>query len=251
MLIWNIQVKRREFERLQPEPYGLTLEELGIRERQYRKDIRDTIAKALFKPVDGRDGDEVVFTEFLLSDGRTIHYERYQAVDLEANKPLAGSQLKRRQKVALVQLEKELQLEFKDKNERNEFLATKSGLLRAIPSDFIYMAGDKDDKVLVYLDPIGIPYAFGQTVQTQMERDSIRFYSLKNPVYPKGSKDVRHISQERHMQRNGFVQDQCGVDHICINVRLTAKHSPSEHCRTNASMVASFRKSHWDNRPTQ
>ncbi|KAL8941462.1 MAG: hypothetical protein Q9211_001818 [Gyalolechia sp. 1 TL-2023] len=210
-------VKKRQFQRTtkpKPRPYGLEIDELEALGTQMTAEFSEAVIMGQFKPIVHEDGEEVHEIHFAFSSGRKVLYQRYLNVDLRAPKALQGSKLWSRRDAAMAELQKERGLVFKDDNERNQYLAVSSGLLRSIPDDIIFIAGDRDDNILVYLDPIAVPVAFGNEVKARMERESIRFFSLKKPELNK--RDVRHASQQRHRERNGFSQDQCGVDHLGI-----------------------------------
>ncbi|KAI4139903.1 MAG: hypothetical protein L6R39_006054, partial [Caloplaca ligustica] len=146
-----------------------------------RAELYEALKSSQFNPIAHEDGEEVHETYFAFSNGRKVLYQRYQNIDLGAPKPLEGSKLWSRRNAAMAELEKELGLKFDDDNQRNQYLATSSGLLRNIPDDIIFIAGDQDDNILVYLDPIAVRFAFGNKEKTRMERASIRFFSLKKP----------------------------------------------------------------------
>lgn len=104
------------------------------------------------------------------------------------------------------------------KNDCNEILATTPDLLRTVPDMCLYIALDKNDKVLVHLDPFGVTRTFGEAVKTRMERDTILWSFLKPP---QREVNTRHDSAERNRVRNGLEENQCGTDHIGHWVRFS------------------------------
>lgn len=96
-------------------------------------------------------------------------------------------------------------------SEASQHLASVSGLLRVIPKSSLYVALDKGNKLLVYLDPFAIEKTFGEDVKVQMERDTEELYSLKRPTL---SDNVRTFSVQKNRELNNFDEDQCGVDHL-------------------------------------
>lgn len=218
-----------------PEPYGLKVEELDARGEEKRARLLDAIARGRFIPVgckDGTDEDrmdedrtDVHYIFFTLDDGRSARYERFLNLDIYAKEPLAGNKITARQDAALASPCRTLP-DFAHDSERDQYLATRSGLLRDIPQDYVYIAGDKNDEVIVYLDPIGISYAFGNRVKRRLEEETIEFFAMKRPTPPL-KKDTRHQSHQAHLERNGFSPDQCGVDHIGILHRTGNEHNTS------------------------
>lgn len=216
-----------------PEPYGLEPEQLETRGAAKRAHLLNAIAQGQFKPVGvkgGTDEDDtydeaeamdvvkvdpaVQYISFALDDGRAARYERFVDIDVYARKPLAGNRIRARQDAAFASRCRTVP-KFANESERDQYLATRSGLLRNISKDYVYIAGDKNDQVLVYLDPIGIPFAFGNRVKRRLEAETIEFFAMKRPTPPKDV-DNRHQSHPAHLKRNHYSPDQCGVDHIGI-----------------------------------
>ncbi|KAL8916164.1 MAG: hypothetical protein Q9208_008665 [Pyrenodesmia sp. 3 TL-2023] len=221
-------------EPIKPEPYGLKVEELDPRGEEKRARLLDAIAHGRFKPVGGKhcsgedDSDEdgtdedrmdedctdVHYIFFTFDDGRSARYERFLNLDIYAKAPLAGNKITARQDAALASPCRTLP-KFAHDSERDQYLATRSGLLRDIPNHYIYIAGDKNDEIIVYLDPIGIPSTFGNRVKRRLEKETIEFFAMKKPKAPQFT-DPRHKSYLAHLKRNGLSPEQCGVDHMGI-----------------------------------
>ncbi|KAI4121785.1 MAG: hypothetical protein LQ338_006174 [Usnochroma carphineum] len=91
----------------------------------------------------------------------------------------------------------------------NEYLASTPGLLRIVPESPIYIALDKKNKLLIYLDPEAVQRTFDETIKAQMESDTEALYALKPPAK---QANARTLSQNQNEERNGFKKDQCGVD---------------------------------------
>ncbi|KAI4168612.1 MAG: hypothetical protein LQ343_006276 [Gyalolechia ehrenbergii] len=108
-------------------------------------------------------------------------------------------------------------------NERNEHLATTPGLLRSIPDTYIYMALDKNDRLLLHLDPSGIERTFGKDVKTRMERDTIFWFFLKPP---QKNVNARQASAKKNMERNKLMENQCGTDHLGHWLQVGYSKSP-------------------------
>lgn len=200
-----------------PESYGLKISKRSyIQSREAveartRNEFLDAIANAAFKPIGHEDGEEVEDATFPFRDDHVL-CERFLKVDLAAREPFAASQIQSRRDAALLELGRNRQLTFNGQNERSEYLASSFGLLRSIPQTCIYIALDKNDKVLVHLDPLGVERAFGKKVKTRMERDSILFYYHKKP---ERNFNKRHASTSEagNRRRNNLLESQCGTDH--------------------------------------
>ena len=96
-------------------------------------------------------------------------------------------------------------------NERNAEISTRDELLRAPPNDEIYLALDRNDFIVAFLDPQGIQQAFGEGVLERMIADSELFYSLK---YPSKKSNKRHASRNQFLRHNPHLDPQkCGSDH--------------------------------------
>ncbi|KAL8752737.1 MAG: hypothetical protein Q9184_005640 [Pyrenodesmia sp. 2 TL-2023] len=242
VLIWNTQVrtKQPEPEPSKPEPYGLKPEQLDPQGEAKRARLLDAIAQGRFKPVgrkdctdeDGMDEDrmdedrtDVHYIFFSFDDGRSARYERFLNLDIYAMAPLAGNKIRARQDAALASPCRTLP-DFANDSERDQYLATPSGLLRHIPKDYVYIAGDKNDQIIVYLDPIGIRSAFGNRVKRRLQKETIEFFAMKQPT-PPAKNDTRHQSHAAHLERNGFSENQCGVDHMGILHRTGNENNTS------------------------
>ncbi|KAL8920489.1 MAG: hypothetical protein Q9208_006238 [Pyrenodesmia sp. 3 TL-2023] len=108
----------------------------------------------------------------------------------------------------------------------NDHLVDTAGLLRVVPSSLIYIALDRNGKILIYLDPIAVQRTFGNETKLRMERDTKDLYDLKPPTR---AKNVRTTSQSKNEERNGFQPDQCGVDHLghWVSVLSAGSHDPT------------------------
>ncbi|KAL9028989.1 MAG: hypothetical protein Q9196_002718 [Gyalolechia fulgens] len=169
-------VKWRQFQgntKPKPGPYRLEIDELEALGTQVTAELSEAVRRGQFKPIVYEDGEE-------------------------STRPTSLSVVDAR-------------CSTRDDNERNQYLAVSTGLLRNIPDDIIFIAGDRDDNILVYLDLIAVSLGFGNEVKARMERESIYYFSLKKPELSK--RDVRQTSQQRHRERKWFSEDQCGVDH--------------------------------------
>ncbi|KAL9003994.1 MAG: hypothetical protein Q9188_003179 [Gyalolechia gomerana] len=182
-----------------PEPYGIKfpkktyIQSWKAMEAQTHKELWNAVAKARFRPVGHEDADEIL------------------KIDLAAKAAFARSRLQSRRDSALLELERNQQLTFSDKDARNEYLASSTGLLRGIPDMCMYLALDKNSQVLVHLDPSGVERAFGKKIKARMERDSILFYYYKPPTR---NFNKRHAStcEEGNRNRNHLSEHQCGTD---------------------------------------
>ncbi len=179
-------------------------EELDPRGQAKRAQLLHAIAHGRFKPIGGKHSIDVHYISFTLDDGRPARYERFRNIDIHVKKPLAGSKIRERQDAAFARQGRTVP-EFANDSERDQYLATRSGLLRDIPRDYVYIAGDMNDEVLVYLDPIGIPFAFGKQMKQRLEKETIEFFSMKQPT-PPNPKDGRHKSHPAHLIRNGVIR---------------------------------------------
>lgn len=108
-------------------------------------------------------------------------------------------------------------LDKKHINNRNNFTSAKENNILRRPShkgdhNALYIAFDRDDTVLIFLDPDGIQTAYKDLgILEKIKADTQRFYSVKAPN-PDGNK--RHISAPSHMKLNPHLRpDQCGSDH--------------------------------------
>ncbi len=67
-------------------------------------------------------------------------------------------------------------------NARNRHTCTTDGLLRSPPSNELYLALDKHEKVFILLDPAGLYDVFDEDVVARMLSDAKLFYpSLRTP----------------------------------------------------------------------
>lgn len=213
-----------------PEPYGMRfpkkkktyIQDWKALEAQRHKELWDTIAKVQFQPIAHEDAIEIegVMIPFR---GEQMLCERYLKVDLAAEAPFCDSRLKSRRNEALLEIVESQQLTFGDEHQRDEYLASLSRLLRSIPESFMYLAPDKNNKVLVHLDPSGVERAFSKKIKTRMERDSITFYLHKPLERPSKKRhfNKRHSSEEENRIRNGFLTSQCGTNHYGHQMSLT------------------------------
>ena len=102
-------------------------------------------------------------------------------------------------------------------NDRNLFASNpKNQILRrpSVNGDAmaIYMAFDKKNKLIIFLDPQGIPWSYNEAIHKLMKEDAHEFYSNIKPPNPKSNK--RHVSQREHLKQNPALKPHwCGSDH--------------------------------------
>ena len=102
-------------------------------------------------------------------------------------------------------------------NDRNLFASDpKNNILRR-PSvngdtNAIYIALDRNSKLMIFLDPLGIPWSYNEAIHKRMREDAHEFYSQIKRPNPKSNK--RHISQREHLKDNPEIKPWwCGSDH--------------------------------------
>ena len=102
-------------------------------------------------------------------------------------------------------------------NNRNLFASDpKNDILRrpTVNGDVtaIYIAFDKKGKVIIFLDPKGIPWSYDTDIHKLMKNDSHEFYS--EIKVPNSKSNKRHVSQGTHLKDNtGLKSWWCGSDH--------------------------------------
>ena len=93
----------------------------------------------------------------------------------------------------------------------------KNNILRR-PSDngdvkAVYIAFDKNAKILLFLDPQAIPWSYNEDIHQRMTTDTHEFYSKTKWPNPKSS-NRRHVSQWAHLKDNPAIKPWwCGSDH--------------------------------------
>lgn len=102
-------------------------------------------------------------------------------------------------------------------NDRNLFASDATNHILRRPTvdgnvSAIYIAFDRNDKIIAFLDPQGIPWSYDDDVHKRMKDDSHDFYSKIKAPNPKSNK--RHISQREHLRDNAALKPYwCGSDH--------------------------------------
>lgn len=102
-------------------------------------------------------------------------------------------------------------------NDRNLYASNPENAVLRRPSSngdikAIYIAFDKNGKIIVFLDPQGIPWSYDEKIHQLMKTDSHEFYSVTKKPNPKGN--GRHISQGVHLKDNPAIMSWwCGSDH--------------------------------------
>lgn len=106
----------------------------------------------------------------------------------------------------------------KMQSDRNLYASDpKNNILRRPPvngdRNSIYIALDKNNQVIVFLDPQGIPWAYDEDISQRLRTDSHEFYSKTKCPNPK-STNKRHVSQYAHLKDNPAIKPWwCGSDH--------------------------------------
>ena len=102
-------------------------------------------------------------------------------------------------------------------NDRNLYASDPQNQILRRPSangdaKAIYMAFDQNNKLIIFLDPQGIPWSSNEGIHKRMKEDAHEFYSNIKPPNPKSNK--RHISQQEHLKRKPAIKPHwCGSDH--------------------------------------
>lgn len=102
-------------------------------------------------------------------------------------------------------------------NDRNLYAADPENDILRRPSfdgdvKAIYIAFDRNGKVIAFLDPQGLPWSYDEDLHKLMKDDSHEFYSKVRAPNPGGNK--RHVSERQHLKNNPALKsDWCGSDH--------------------------------------
>ncbi len=102
-------------------------------------------------------------------------------------------------------------------NDRNLFASDPQNNILRRPSvkgdvEAIYIAFDKNGKIIIFLDPQGIPWSYSEDVHNLMRNDSHEFYSTIK--VPNSKSNKRHVSQREHLKENTDLKPWwCGSDH--------------------------------------
>ena len=103
-------------------------------------------------------------------------------------------------------------------NDRNLYASDPKNAILRRPSfdgdvNAIYIAFDKNGKIIIFLDPQGIPWSYDEDIHQLMRTDTHEFYTKTKWPNPKSS-NRRHISQWAHLQDNPAIKPWwCGSDH--------------------------------------
>lgn len=102
-------------------------------------------------------------------------------------------------------------------NDRNLFASDPKNHILRRPSvngntKAIYMAFDRNGKLMIFLDPLGIPWSYNEEIHKLLKEDAHEFYSkIKEP---KSKSNKRHTSQREHLKDNPALKSWlCGSDH--------------------------------------
>lgn len=141
---------------------------------------------------------------------------------------------------------KEWTLDKKLNNDRNLYAADpENGILRrpSVDGDVkaIYIAFDRNGKVIVFLDPQGIPWSYDEDVHQLMKDDSHEFYSKIK--IPHSAHNKRHISEREHLKNNPALKsDWCGSDHYGHWHAQQHTHEPILETSDSHGLTATLRQ---------
>lgn len=94
---------------------------------------------------------------------------------------------------------------------RNSRAFSTEGILREPPKESMYIAIDKKGKLLVFIDPKGLVYAYDEATKARMEADTRLLFRLK-PA--NAAVNQRHQSIDELLKQNPHIRpEQCGTDH--------------------------------------
>ena len=96
-------------------------------------------------------------------------------------------------------------------NKRNSFASTHEGYYREPPADAKYLLVDRNDKLVIYLDPSGIENAYGPEAKGRMEEDVDSYYAIRKPTVTDGGRRWR--GDEHFVLNPHQTQADCGTDY--------------------------------------
>lgn len=181
---------------------------LGPADRKFATNaaIKDFIAD-IYKLMNDLDRDE---WENKIQEGkRVLNGEKIEGY------PTAEGEYKKRHAAATKNWEswgsgrRKWTIDKRMKTDRNMYVSDPaSDMLRRPSFDgdvrAIYIAFDSKEEIIVFLDPVGIPWSYDEDIHQRMRMDSHKFYSeVKRPIC---KDNARHISDGAHLQENPAIK---------------------------------------------